>query len=451
MITSDDTQPGGVSSGATAGFPLPQQPRFPLPCSVRFVSRPPVAWALYDFANSAFTTLIVTFIFSAYFARAIAPDPDRGAWLWSLAVNASAIIVAIAVPFLGALADVTSSKKRFLAVSTLLMVIATGALVFVQRGDVAAALVLFVIANVGFEAGNVFYNAFLPEIAPAERIGRVSGLGQACGYAGGLISLVIALAMLRLWDAPADLDVRMTSGLVAAWCALFSLPLFLFVREKQQPRRRLSDASRAAWSSILVTVRNVRLHRNAAWLIVARMIYNDGLTTVFAFAAIFAAAVFGMTTEELIVLGIVLNVVSGAGSAAFGPLTDRIGAKRTIAITLAGLIVATLWGALAQTRASFWGAAVLLGWMIGPNQAASRSLLAELSPEDRHGEFFGFYAFSGKLAAVLGPALYGITLRVSGSQRLAIGSAVLFFIAGWLLLLKVKDPIPARQTGQSRS
>ena len=407
---------------------------------MRIVSRPAVAWALYDFANSAFTTLIVTFIFSAWFTRAIAADPDRGAWQWSLAVNASAIIVALTVPFLGALADLTGSKKRFLAVTTLLMVAATAGLTFAQRGDVTMALLLFVVANVGFEAGNVFYNAFLPEVAPRERVGRVSGLGQACGYAGGLISLLVALAILRFWNPANDLDVRMTNLLVAAWCALFSLPLFLFVRERpgaQQPMRR---AMRVAWNDIVTTARHVRQHRNAAWLIGARMIYNDGLTTVFAFASIFAAATFGMTTEDLIMLGIVLNVVSAAGSATFAPLTDRIGARRTIAITLAGLIIATIWGAMAPTRAWFWGAAVLLGWMIGPNQAASRSLLSELAPDGKQGEFFGFYAFSGRLAAILGPALYGITLRFSGSQRLAIGSAVLFFVVGWLMLLKVRDP-----------
>ena len=398
------------------------------------------SWALYDFASSAFTTLVVTFIYSAFFTRAIASDPDRGAYLWSIAVNVSAITLALLVPLLGAIADGTGTKRRFLAIATAVTVIPTALLVFPQRGDVALALLLFVIANVGFEASYVFYNAFLPEVARPGEIGRVSGYAQGLGYVGGLISLVAALAIIRMWDAPADLPVRMTNLLVAVWYGVFALPFLLRARERPGMGVTAGVAIREGWTRLRTTITRLRSHhRQAARLIVARMIYNDGLTTVFAFASIFAAATFGMTTQDLIVMGIGLNVVSAIGSAVFGPLTDRIGPKRTILITLGGLIVATLLGATAPDRSTFWVAAAILGWMIGPNQAASRSFLAQLSPPDRHAEFFGFYAFSGRLAAILGPVLFAIALRSTGSQRIAIGSTVLFFVVGALLLLRVRE------------
>lgn len=397
-------------------------------------------WALYDFASSAFTTLVVTFIYSAFFTRAVAPDPDTGALQWSLAVNISAITLAIVVPLLGAIADGTGRKRSFLILATMLTVIPTALLVLPQRGDVALALGLFVLANIGFEASYVFYNAFLPEVAPPEHLGRVSGFGQGLGYAGGLICLVAALAILRLWEAPDDLPVRITSVLAAVWFATFAAPFLLTAEEKRGPSMGATQSIRQGLQRIRDTVRHLRdRHRQAARLIVARMIYNDGLTTVFAFAAIYAAATFGMTTEELILLGIALNVVSAIGSFVFGSLTDRIGPRRTIMITLVGLIAATLLGAVAADRTMFWVAAALLGFMIGPNQAASRSFLAELTPPDRQAEFFGFYAFSGRLAAVLGPALYAVTLRSTGSQRIAIGSSVLFFVVGAILLLRVRD------------
>ena len=405
-----------------------------------------ISWALYDVGNSAFTTLVVTFIFSAWFTNAIAPDPDRGTILWSRAVNASALIVALLSPLIGAMADNSGRKKLWLLLTTILCIVPSALLFFPQRGDVVLALVLFVIANVGFEAGYVFYNGFLPEVATRENIGRVSGLGQGLGYFGGLVALVIALGMVRGWiPRDADLHVRSTNLLVAAWFALFAIPIFLFVREKPkgQPIPILALV-RTGFARLGTTVRHLRDHRDAGRLIVARMIYNDGLVTVFSFASIFAAATFGLTTEQLIVFGIAINVASGVSSLALGPVTDRLGGKKTILITLAILMVATIIGATAGTLPTFWVAALLLGAMVGPNQAASRSLLGLLSPAERHAEFFGFFAFSGKLASILGPLLYGLTLDVTGSQRIAMGSILVFFVVGGLLLLPLRDPVTAR-------
>lgn len=404
-----------------------------------------LAWALYDFGNSAFTTLVVTFIFSAYFANAIAPDPNRGAILWTRAVNASALAVAILSPLLGAMADFSGRKKLFLFLATLVCIVPTLLLFFVGRGDVVPALVLFAIANVGFEGGYVFYNAFLPEISTRATIGRVSGLGQGLGYFGGLIALLLALGMVTGWvPKAADLNVRSTNLLVGVWFLVFALPLFLLLRERRDAgsvRPGLVALTATGFRRLGSTIGHLRTFRDAAKLIVARMIYNDGLVTVFSLASIFAAATFGMTTEQLIVFGIAINLVSGAGSLLLGPVTDRIGGKRTIMITLAVLAIATVIGATAPTIREFWIAAILLGLMVGPNQAASRSLLGLLTPEEKHAEFFGFFAFSGKLASVLGPLLYGVMLQATGSQRAAMGSILVFFVVGAAILAFVRDPV----------
>ncbi len=409
------------------------------PHNVRTVSdrrREIFAWSLYDFANSAFTTLVVTFIFSAYFTQAIASDPDRGTILWSRAVNLSALVVALMTPLLGAIADYSGRKKAFTLWATVLCVIFTALLFIVKPGMTTTALILFVLANIGFEACNVFYNAFLPEIATKETIGRVSGYGQALGYAGGLICLVVALGMIRGWLPSEDgFAVRATNILVAVWFALFSIPFWLIIRErKPEGRHSLLHATGESFGRLAETFRNLRNYSEAFKLLIARMIYNDGLVTVFSFAAIFAAAAFGMSTDQIIVLGITLNVVAGIGAWVLGFVNDWIGGKKTIVITLLVLIVATILGATAASVKAFWIAAIILGFMVGPNQAASRSLLGLLIPEEKHAEFFGFFAFSGKLASLLGPLAYGLALQLTGSQRVAMGSIVVFFVVGLALL-----------------
>ncbi len=399
------------------------------------------AWSLYDFANSAFTTLVVTFIFSAYFTRRIAPDPTRGTVLWTHAVNVSALVVALATPLLGALADAAGRKKRFLLAATLVCVGFTAALFFTGPGTTTRALVLFVVANVGFETANVFYNAFLPEIADRDTMGRISGIGWALGYAGGLACLVIALAMIRGWLGVAgDTAVRATNLLVAGWFLLFALPLFWWVPEPERgPTPPFCELLGRGIGRLGSTLSHLRRHRDAATLLLARLIYNDGLVTVFSLAAIFAAAAFGMTTDQLVVMGIAINISAAVGALILGFVNDRIGGRRTIAITLVVLIAATLAGALSHRSWVFWIAALAVGFMAGPNQAASRSLLATFIPGRSHAEFFGFFAFSGKLASVAGPLTYGLVLGWTGSQRLAMGSIAVFFAAGLLVLLRVDE------------
>jgi UMF1 family MFS transporter len=400
------------------------------------------AWALYDFGSSAFNTLIVTFIFNRFFTDVIAGDPIAGTILWGNTLNLSAVAVALLMPVLGAIADYSGHKRRLLVLFSLQAVLFTAWLFVMGPGDAWKAAIVFGIANVGFEAANVFYNAFLPEVSTPRTIGRVSGYGYFLGYVGGLICLALGLGMIRGWVPDDDyLHIRATILLVAAWYLIFSLPMFLGVPERA-PRRTASLASyiRIGFGRLAQTLRRLRHLRDATWLLVAHMVYNDGLVTLIAMASIYAGAVLGMSLEEVLSVAIVLNVAAGLGALAFGFVDDWIGGKRTLIVTLLGLTLAGAIGVATTTPLGFWIAAILIGIMMGPTQSASRSLLAKLVPVERQAEIFGLYAFSGKMSSLLGPLAYTTALRFTGSHRVAMSTIVVFFIAGLLLLLRVREP-----------
>jgi UMF1 family MFS transporter len=357
---------------------------------------------------------------------------------------------------LGAVADRGGYRKALLAVSTAVCVAGTCGLFFAQPGQVGRALAWFVLANVAFEMGLVFYNAFLPDVAPPEKIGRVSGYGWALGYAGGLACMVLALVGFVRPQAPwfgfsteGGENVRATMLLVAAWFAVFALPMFLFVRED---RSRVSPPGtpivRTALAQLGQTFHEVRRYRQVVRLLLARLFYNDGLVTIFAFGAIYAQGTFGFSTTEILVFGIVLNVTAGIGAFAMGFLDDRIGGKRTIQLSIAGLFAASLLAVLAPTRALFWAAGVLVGIFSGPNQAASRSLLGRFVPPDKENEFFGFFAFSGKATAFAGPFLLGLLTTLFATQRAGVAVVLVFFALGWVILAGVDEGEGIRAAGR---
>ena len=402
------------------------------------------SWCLYDWANSAFTTLVVTFIYSAYFTATFADDPGRGTALWSRGITASALVIAALAPIAGALAD-RGGRRRYLILCSLLCVAATAALTFVrpdQANAVAVALGVFVVANVAFELGLVFYNAFLPAVAAPERIGRISGYGWGLGYVGGLLALVAALVVFVPETPPFGIptaggfNLRATNLLVAGWFLLFSIPAFVWLRDESAAAGRL-DVGRA-FRDLAATVRHLRRYRQVGLFLLARLFYNDGLVTIFAFGGIYAVGTFGFGFEDLVTFGIVINVGAGLGALAFGFVDDRIGGKATVGLSVAALAAATLLAAVAQTRTAFWAAAVLVGIFAGPNQSASRSLMARFVPAKHESEFFGFFAFSGKVTSFLGPALLGVLSDVY-SQRVGVASLLVFFLAGGLILRRVDE------------
>jgi UMF1 family MFS transporter len=405
------------------------------------------SWALYDWANSAFGTLVATFIYSTYFTQAMAPDEVSGTLWWSRAVATSGILTALLSPILGAAADRSGAHKRFLATTTTLCICATTVLAFVRPSLPNAAIIalgLYVLADLCFETGYVFYNAFLPRIVSPDRIGRVSGYGWGLGYAGGLVCMGIALIGFVRPEAPwfgistvEGFNVRATNLLVAAWFGLFSLPLFLFVPDRRTDNVRLDV--RGSIRELGATLREIARYREIVKFLIARLVFNDGLVTVFAFGGIYAAGTFGMSLSEVIAFGVVLNVAAGAGAFAFGFLDDKIGGKKTIMVTLVALAMATAMAVWAPDRTWFWTAGILIGIFVGPNQSASRSLMARFVPEKRQAEFFGFFAFSGKVTSFMGPILLGTVTALFQSQRAGVATVVLFFVVGGLLMMTVNE------------
>jgi UMF1 family MFS transporter len=417
------------------------------PAAPRDVPRIIWSWAFYDWANSAFTTLVVTFIYSTYFTKAMAPDEVTGTAWWSRAIGLSAVVIALLSPIMGAAADRGGIRKRSLAVATGVCVAGSIALAFIAPGTPNAAflaLTVFVVANVAFEMSMVFYNAFLPTIASQERIGRVSGYGWGLGYVGGLLCMVIALVGFVQPEVPwfglsteNGFNVRATNLLVAGWYLVFSLPLFLNVPERRTGARALNI--REAFAELGQTFRAVGRYREVAKFLIARLIYNDGLVTVFAFGGIYAAGTFGMPLSEVILFGIALNVFSGLGALVFGFVDDKVGGKTTVLVTLVALSVATLLAVWAPTKTWLWAAGILIGIFVGPNQSASRSLMGRFVPEKHQAEFFGFFAFSGKITSFMGPILLGTATAMFASQRAGVATVLIFFVIGGGLLLSVSE------------
>ena len=403
-------------------------------------------WVMYDFANSSFTTLIVTFVYATYFTKAIAPDEITGTALWSRAITLSALAVAFFSPFLGVMADKGGHRKLFLLIFTGIAIAASCMLYTVLPGETTRALFWFVIGNIAFELGCVFYNAFLPGIAPKEMIGRISGIGWGLGYIGGLLAMFIAMITLVNPETPwfgisKDLgqNIRATNLLVAAWFGLFSIPMFLFVHDKKSRGNDDSRKLSAVFSELVSTVKEIKKYRHIVRFLLARLIYNDGLITIFAFGGIYAAGTFHFTFQEIMLFGIVLNISAGLGALAMGFLDDLVGGKKTILISLAGLIVASIIAITAESKSLFWLAGIIVGIFSGPNQSASRSLMARFVPPDKENEFFGFFAFSGKFTAFLGPLFLGLLTEFFHSQRAGMSIVPVFFVLGGMLLVTVDE------------
>lgn len=423
------------------------------------------SWCLYDWANSAFTTLVVTFIYATYFTQTFAENADRGTVLWSRGVTTSSLIIALVSPVLGAMADRAGLRRRFLAAATLISVGATAWLAFIVPGSVnavLAALALFVVANVGFEVGMVFYNAFLPQLSTPATIGRISGYGWGLGYAGGLLSLVLALLGLvglgeaQPWVSLSTEDafnVRASNLLVAGWFLLFSLPMLLLVRDTAAARSTaaaggIAATTREAFRDLGRTLVRIRDFQDIVRFLIARLVYNDGLITMMAFGGVYAAGTFGMDTGEVILFGISLNVTAGLGAFLFGLVDDRLGGRVTVLWSLVGLFLTTLVAIVATSKTVFWIAVLISGLFIGPVQSASRSLMGRFAPRRYESEFFGFFAFSGKATAFLGPMLLGLITAGYG-QRAGVSVVLGFFLVGGLLLLRVDEERGIRRAGEA--
>ncbi len=421
------------------------------------------SWCMYDFANSSFTTVVVTFMYSVYFVKEIVGNEIEGMALWSWGVAITGITVALLSPFMGALADRGGYRKLFLLITTAVAVTGSVILYTTLPGQISKALFWFVVANIAVEMGSVFYNAFLPDIAPPEVIGRISGYGLSLGYAGGLLVMFIAMVGFMepdvLWfglSTEAGQNIRAANLLVAAWFTVFSLPIFLWVKEDKsrivkkvvRPLRGEKIFS-SSIKQLVDTFHEIKRYRQIVKFLAARLMYNDGLITIFVFGTIYAAGTFDFTPKDILIFGIVLNIASAIGALVMGFMDDVLGGKKTIQISLFFLILSSAMAVFAPNKIVFWAAGIILAIFVGPNQAASRSLMGRFVPLDKETEFFGFFSFSGKATAFLGPFLLGLLVEIFGSQRAGMSVVLLFFVTGSLILASVDEEEGIRVSGRT--
>jgi len=410
-----------------------------------------VAWCIYDWANSAFPTIIMTFIFATYFTKSVAKNTLVGTAQWGHAVALAGIIIAITSPIFGAIADRQGRRKPWLAFFTILCVIASAMLWYTEPNvsDVTWALSWGIVGIIGFEVGMVFYNAMLSDLAPKEYLGRISGWSWGLGYFGGLTSLLIALLVFvdghGLWfhlDIKTAEQIRINGPFAAIWFLLFAWPLFIWTPDRASTGIGYRKAISQGVKSLYQTLLTAKKHKEVMKFLLSRLFYIDGLTTIFAFGGIYAAGTFGMTFTEVIQFGIAMNVAAGLGAAGFAWLDDYKGAKPTILISLVIMVICGSIMLVVHSKLLFWIFGMGLSLCVGPVQAASRSLMIRIVPKALVTEMFGLYAFSGKATAFLGPWILGTVTLAFGSQRIGMSTVMVFLFIGGVILTFVKEKAP---------
>ena len=397
-----------------------------------------LAWAMFDFANTPYVVLVATVGFSTYFKEVVAAGARSGDFLWGMTGSISMIIVALSAPYMGAYADGAGAKRRLLIVYTAVTIIATALLFTVREGMVLWGLLLFGVANVGFQGGQAFYNAFLPEVAREEDLGVASGLGSSLGYVGALIALLAALPFFWNGFDEGNLgNVRVLFVIVALFFAIFSIPTFAILRDAPRPPAPREVRASGTLRRLREDVTDLRSNRAPFRFLVSYLLYMDAITTLMAFVGIYAADTLGLTLPQILSLFLISQVTAIPGSLALGRVSDRYGPKPTITAVLLLWVLILLIGVQARGYSTLAGMALLAGVATGAIFTVSRSMMALLSPKDREGEFFGFYAVAGRISAIIGPVLFGAISSISGNQRLGLASLIVLMVGGLYVLRTV--------------
>lgn len=410
------------------------------------------SWALFDWANSSFTTIILTFVYGTYFSKSVATDAATGVTQWSYAIALSGFLILLLSPLCGALADHTGRLKIWTAFMSALCILGTCLLAFAAPHS-QTSLILFVLAglvlaNIGFELCQVFYNSLLANVSTPHNAGRVSGLAWGLGYAGGLVSLTLALfGFIGLGNADAffgiahadDWHIRSTSILVAAWFFIFSLPFFINVPDKPATGVTFKDALK--FSLISSSINILKLKKNVPWrnFLIGSALYRDGLNTLFALGGIYAAIRYGLETSQILMFGIGMNVTAGIGCWVASYFEDRFGSFRTIRLSIYGLLFFGVLIFFAQHVFWFFVFALLLGLFVGPLQSASRTIVVKLSSKEDIGGNFGFYALTGRAASFVGPLLYGFLIQQTGNQNSGLCVIIGLWLVGLCFVWRLKD------------
>lgn len=413
--------------------------RHPAAASEPVKRREIFGWCCFDFANSAFTTVIITVVYAVYFQSVVAQGARAAPAWWGGALAASQLAVILVSPWIGAMADLRARKKTWLMCTALVCSLATAALYLAGPGEIWLALSLVVVANIAFSLSENLCAGFLPEISTPQTAGRISSYGWSFGYFGGLASLVLALAVMKSGAGRVPWTFVMTGG----FFLLASLPTLLLLRERARPRALPAGQSllAAGWESNWRLLHELPQHRTLAVFFVALTFFTAGLVAVVAFASVFASEVLHMQQEEIIVLFILLQLAGVVGAFGFGFIQDKAGAKPALVLSLVIWIIACLWAGFCQSKTEFYLIGLLAGIGMGSLQSAGRAVVSTLTPPGRSGEFFGFWGFFTKLAGVIGQPVFGGIAAVYGF-RAAVLANTLFFVIGLLILLRL--PLKAR-------
>ena len=413
------------------------------------------AWYFYDFGNSAYAAVVLLAVYSAYFKGQVVGGA-MGSRLWGISVGIAMLVVALVSPVLGAIADFSGAKKRFLLVFTAIACTFTALLFFVREGDVLMGMAFFILAEIGYRGAQVFYNSLLPEIAEPEEIGKVSGIGWAIGSAGGVLCLFIILPLILIFEG--TFMVRLSLVITAVYFALSTIPLFVGLEELgerqsfPEGQNYITAGFKRAWE----TLRGVGRFREFVRFVISFLIYNDGVMMAMNFASIIGAVLFGMDQEQLIVFVILVQVTNVIGAYTLGHLVDRIGGKRTLVVSILLMIVAIVLMAFTSTSTAFYFVGALAGFAMAGIQSVSRTMVGLLSPAGHSAEFYGFFAVAGRTSSFIGPAVYGgIAYRAArfyentrgmpalvaeqAGQRAAILSIGLFLLVGMVILTSVNE------------
>ncbi|MCH9634559.1 MAG: hypothetical protein S4CHLAM7_13120 [Chlamydiae bacterium] len=406
-------------------------------------------WCLFDWAHSAFPTVVITFVFGTYFIRSVAESTLKGTAYWGWVMGLSGIVVAILSPVLGSVADYTGRRKPWLGIFTLCNIIFTALLFFVLPAPswVFKALVILFFANITYEFTQVFYNAMMTSIAPEDKIGRISGWGWGLGYFGGLICLTIALYVFvkeGVFPRSESLNVRLTNLLVAGWFLIFALPLFIYTPDLKKNNISSTRAIKKGCKELWNTLKEIRKIKGVLAFIIAHLFYIDGLSTLFIFAGIYAAGTFNLTYTQILYYAMILNVSAGIGAVIFAWVDDYIGPKFTVSFSLVVMIIGGSAILFVKSVFWFWLLSAVIGLFVGPTQAASRSYMARLSPPHLMNQMFGIYQLSGRITTFIGPILVGVLTELFKSQRAGMSVIFVMMLIGYLILLAV--PKPSKRT-----
>ena len=401
------------------------------------------SWAMFDFANSGYTTVVITTIFNAYFVSMVARNQDWGTFAWTATLAVSYILIIITAPIIGIYADAYAAKKRLLFFTSIGCIFFTLLLSFVGPGDLWLAIFLVILANFFFGTGENLIAAFLPEIAKSNSLGKISGLGWSLGYIGGIVSLGCSFAYV-LWAQEqghqSEQFIPVTLLITASLFAISCIPTFLYLKERARPQSLLHghNVVKEVLSRLSNTIKQLRNFRDLTRFLTCLIFYQAGIQTIVVIAAIYAQQVMGFNHNDTILLVVIVNVTAAVGAFIFGIIQDKLGHIPTIALTLIGWIIMVLlaWGA--QDHAMFWLAANIAGLCLGASQSASRALVAYFSPLLRHAEFFGLWGLAVKLSSIIGPITYGLISWVShGDHRLAMLITGSYFIIGLFILMGI--------------